>query len=88
MALTEIVIPLLGAGVAVLSTLIKNWHARKSNSEIVINLGNGSKITVDGTEESREKIRKILSESFDPTERVEGKPLQQTVGPPEEKKEL
>lgn len=68
MAATEIIIPLVAAGVAVLSSIVKNWSAKKSKSEIVINLGNGSKITVDGSEETRERVRKILSQSFGSSE--------------------
>jgi hypothetical protein len=68
MAAKEVIIPLIAAAAAVLSSIVKNLHAKKSKSEIVINLGNGSKITVDGSEESRERVREILSQSFGSSE--------------------
>jgi hypothetical protein len=64
--IAELVIPAIGAILAVAATLAKNWSANKSMSDIVITMGDGSKITVEGSDEAREKVRKILSDTLKP----------------------
>lgn len=59
--LPEVLIPLAGALAAGFASAVKNWLSRKTKSEIVINLGDGSKITLDGSEESREKVRSAIN---------------------------
>jgi hypothetical protein len=64
--IAQIIIPAVAAGAAAFSAILKNWLAKKRETEIVINMGDGSKITVDGSEETRERVRKVLSETFGP----------------------
>jgi hypothetical protein len=63
--LVELLIPLAGAGIAAFSSAAKSWLARKSLKEIVIDLGNGSKIVLDGSAESRERIRTSLAKALE-----------------------
>ena len=65
MAPLELIIPLLGAGAASIASIVKSWLAKKSERAITINLGNGSQVTVDGSEESLARVREILSKLVD-----------------------
>jgi len=60
----EIIIPLFGALVAIVATAVKTFAVKRSMSEIVINMGDGSKIRVDGSEEAREKVRRALTDTL------------------------
>ena len=61
----ELLVPLLGATAATFSAFLKNWSAkRRPVGSIVVDLGNGEQITVDGSEQARAAIRKILAEAL------------------------
>jgi hypothetical protein len=81
--LVELLVPLAGAGIAAFSSVAKSWLARKSLKQIVIDLGNGSRIVLDGSAESQERVRASLTKALESTsgqQSVEGSVARDAVG--------